>query len=373
MITPPYVAKPLRLDPFQALLLTPNRVGDPAAARAFARPYRAVAARLREWEDSGRMTRTAEPGLFLHEYTAGGLTIRGLVGALAIDRRAAGLDDRAVWPHEGVHPVQADELAARMYEMRMNPAPILLVHEGPTIVRELLRSVATRAPSFEYLDRTEQKQRIWTIADPAEIAAINNGLRDSAALIADGHHRYAAYLQLQAEHPGTQWDRGLAMLVDQIDTPLFLGAIHRTLVGVTVENLSEAATRCGGSVQVGARGFALAELAPNTLVVTDSNDWAVIRPPAAVGLELVSWLHTTLMPSLSQQPTTVAFHHAAEDALIRARSHTAAVLLPAPDFAAVRDLVNRGGLLPEKATSFQPKPSLGVLMRSVRDEPTDQR
>ncbi|UUZ58994.1 hypothetical protein [Nocardioides sp. B-3] len=52
----------------------------------------------------------------------------------------------------------------------------------------------------------------------------------------------------------------------------------------------------------------------------------------------------------------------------RARPRTVAVLLPAPDFAAVRDPVNHGGLLPEKATSFQPKPSTGVLMRSVRDE-----
>ena len=105
VITPPYVAKPLRLDPFRALLLAPSRVGDPASARAFARPYRAVAARLLEWEAAGRVKRTNDPALFLHEYTAGGLTIRGLVGALAIDRRAAGLDDRAVWPHEGIHPL----------------------------------------------------------------------------------------------------------------------------------------------------------------------------------------------------------------------------------------------------------------------------
>ena len=53
-----------------------------------------------------------------------------------------GLDDRAVWPHEGIHPAQVGELASRMYEMGMNPAPILLVHEGPADVRALLRVVA---------------------------------------------------------------------------------------------------------------------------------------------------------------------------------------------------------------------------------------
>ena len=28
-------------------------------------------------------------------------------------------------PHEGIHPVQADELADRMEDMLLNPAPIL--------------------------------------------------------------------------------------------------------------------------------------------------------------------------------------------------------------------------------------------------------
>lgn len=368
VITPPYVAKPLRLDPFRALLLAPSRVGDPASARAFARPYRAVAARLLEWEEAGRVSRTTEPALFLHEYTAGGLTIRGLVGALAMHRRASGLDDRAVWPHEGIHPAQVDELASRMYEMGMNPAPILLVHEGPADVRALLRTVAGRPPDVEYLDRTEQKQRIWAITDPAEITAINASLCNSAALIADGHHRYAAYLQLQEAHPGTAWDRGLAMLVDQTDTPLFLGAIHRTLTGVSVADVTAAAIKAGGTVQPGGRDQALADLAPDTLVLTDSEHWAVVTPPSVAGIELVEWLQTALIPSLETKPTSIAFHHAADEALSRAMRRTVAVLLPAPEFAAVRDLVNRGGLLPEKATSFQPKPSLGVLMRSVRDE-----
>ncbi|PUA79218.1 DUF1015 family protein [Nocardioides currus] len=370
VITPPYVAKPLRLEPFRAMLLAPNRVGDPASARAFARPYRAVANRLLEWEADGRVTRSELPGLFLHEYTAGGLTIRGLVGALAMDRRADGLADRAIWPHEGIHPTQVDELATRMFEMGMNPAPILLVHEGPEDVRALLTEVATRPPHGEYLDRNEQKQRIWAITDPRQIDAINGSLAGGAALIADGHHRYAAYLQLQEAHPGTAWDRGLAMLVDQTDTPLFLGAIHRTINGVSLDQVCAAAVLAGGAVHPGDRDTALAELAPNTVVVTDSHAWAVLTPPHGSGLELVEWLQSGLIPVLEQQPTSVAFHHSAEDALGRATARTVAALLPAPDFAAVRDLVNRGGLLPEKATSFQPKPSLGVIMRSLRDEPS---
>ncbi len=44
----------------------------PAAARAFGRPYREVAGRLRRWEATGRVLRDDEPAVYLHEYTAGG-------------------------------------------------------------------------------------------------------------------------------------------------------------------------------------------------------------------------------------------------------------------------------------------------------------
>ena len=37
--------------------------------------------------------------------------------------------------------------------------------------------------------------------------------------------------------------------------------------------------------------------------------------------------------------------------------------MPAPDLDQVQRVVISGGLLPEKATSFQPKPSLGSFIR----------
>ena len=55
-VVPPYVAKPLTLSPFRAVMLAPARVGDPASARALARPYRDVAGRLLDWIGQGWAT-----------------------------------------------------------------------------------------------------------------------------------------------------------------------------------------------------------------------------------------------------------------------------------------------------------------------------
>ena len=82
-------------------MLAPYRVGDAGAGRAFARPYREVAGRLRRWEAAGRVLHDPEPAVYLHEYTSGGITVRGLVGALDMSRRATDLAERAVLPPRG--------------------------------------------------------------------------------------------------------------------------------------------------------------------------------------------------------------------------------------------------------------------------------
>ena len=364
---PPYVARPLQLRPFQALMLAPRQVGDPSSARALARPYRDVADRLTDWIARGLALEDVDDALYLHEYTSGGLTVRGLVGALDVSRRAERSAERAVWPHEEVHPEQAGELADRMLQMRLNPAPILLVHRGTQELRDLVTAVAAQEPGWRYLDRSGQRQRVWAVRDPDTLSRIALQLADTRALLADGHHRYAAYLRLQDEHRGTPWDSGLAMLVDQLDTPLFIGAIHRVLRGADLGSLHQAAAEAGAAVSDLEPPTALESLDPDHLVMTDGAHWLRVRPPGSRDTAVVAWLHQQLLPRLDGRVPELAYHHSVEEAVTRASRRSPAVLLPSPAFRQVQDLVESGGLLPEKATSFQPKPSLGALMRPVRD------
>ena len=70
-------------------------------------------------------------------------------------------------PHEGIHPAQADELADRMAEMAMNPAPILLMHRAPARLRDAARRGSPpRAADHEFTDRAEQQHRVWAIREP---------------------------------------------------------------------------------------------------------------------------------------------------------------------------------------------------------------
>jgi uncharacterized protein (DUF1015 family) len=368
VVIPPYVGRPLRLAPFHGVRLSPRRIGDPASGRLFARPYRAVTTRLAQWQERGQLRRDAEPALYLHEYTAGGLTVRGLVGALDISHRASGPEDRAVLPHEGIHPVQADELADRMTELALNPAPILLVHRAPAQARAIVHAVLARPPVDDFVDRNDQRHRVWAIRDPELLSGLDQALAGSQALIADGHHRYAAYLRMQQRAPGGPTDRGLAMLVDQEDTPLFLGPIHRILTGVGLNDLAAAAEVVGAGFDLVDKTTAVQALGPATLVATDGKRWATVKLDVPEDRAAVELLHDDLVPALPRGPMRIEYHHSVEATLDRLRRDSVAVLMPAPDVDLVLKIAAADRLLPEKATSFQPKPSVGVLIRSLRDE-----
>ena len=157
------------------------------------------------------------------------------------------------------------------------------------------------------------------------------------------------------------------MLVDQDDTPLFLGAIHRTLPGTTLDALAHAARAAGADVGEHDRHHALGALDSTHLVLTDGTTWYAVRPHGLNEVAAVSWLHDHVLTRIPQPIACIDYHHNVDDALAATSSHAPAVLLPSPDFDQVRAMVESGGLLPEKATSFQPKPSLGVLMRPVTD------
>lgn len=347
-------------------MLSPREVGNPASFRLMARPYRAVTQRMRRWRERGDLWRDDTPALYLHEYTDGGVTVRGFVGALDISHRAAGPDDAAIYPHEGIHLRQSDELAARMAEMQLQPAPILMLQRYPDDVRDVAEALMQTTPLRSFTDRGEQRHRVWALRDAALIHVMQDRWASTSAVIADGHHRYAAYVRTQASRPGTAHDAGLAMLIDQDMTPLYPGPIHRVLRGTTLEDLHQAAralrlSHCDLDADV-----ALAELAPHRILATDGAAWSAFDVPDT--MSAVETLHRVIIPSLPRGPQQVAFRNSVQTTLRDIRAgRDVAVILPQLSINDIWDVVRRGDLLPEKATSFQPKPSPGVLLRSLKE------
>jgi uncharacterized protein (DUF1015 family) len=328
--------------------------------------YDEVDARLHEWQRDEVLVEDPEPALYVYEYTAGAHTVRGVVGVLGLRDPAVG----TVLPHEGVMPAPVHDRAELIARTRSNLEPILLVYDGDGAASDMVEQVTDEQRIIDTVAADGSSHTVWRITAQGALADMARDLAGRRALIADGHHRYAAYRHVQASQSGPEWDFGLAMLVDQRRYPLQLGPIHRVAHGLSLEELRARAPEGTTVKDFGADPAAAAEAAPGAasaraaFVASDGRRWAVVladRAPAEIDTHV---LHERLLPAWDVLDPDVHYVHDGEHAVAEARIHGGvALLVRPPSVAAVVAAAEQDRTLPRKSTSFGPKPRMGLLMR----------
>jgi uncharacterized protein (DUF1015 family) len=298
-----------------------------------------------------------------------------------------------------------------MAATRANLEPIFLVYDGaaPHRCRQLSEAAAGDQPTAaEVIDRVAGGQaplltvqtedgithRLWRIDDEPDLAAIETDLACRRALIADGHHRYAAYLELRDELRATgngpgPWDYGLAYLVDSAAYPVRLGAIHRVLprlpqhraaelakAAFTVDALPQGTDLAAAQdrlAEAGRHGAAFLLAGPDgfhLLTHPDPVQAAASMPSgssAAWQLLDAAILQQLLLDRLWGIPDSnpaVQISHDAAEATAAVRAGGTAVLVNPVQFDAVRAIAEHGERVPRKSTSFGPKPRTGLVLRT---------
>ena len=348
--------------------------------------YRHAALTLDSWIDTGVLRPDSVPGLYVYEQSDRGEVLqRGLVGALGLRDPA----DHVVLPHEDVMPGPVADRLELMRAAQANVEPILLMYDGEDgTTSQVVARVATQPPIVTATDSAGITHRLWHLFDPGELETVQADLAGRQALIADGHHRYAAYRALQAEQRATigpgPWDRGLALLVDLRAYPPAVGAIHRTVTGLELDDALVLAKDLFDErpIATPAVESTLAALRPGELLLVGPDRAAVLvaRDPERVRALLVrdhpaQWgqldtavVHHVLAEQLWAVPDDrISYHHDAARAVAHVRAHGGTGILLAP--VRVEDVlaIAAGGVrMPRKSTSFGPKPRTGFVLRSFR-------
>jgi uncharacterized protein (DUF1015 family) len=379
------------------LILPRLRNGQPGS------PYDDAGAELGRWLAEGVLVTDPEPALYVYEQVSvdaagcpdpGRVLQRGLIGALDLVPVAAGI----IQPHEDVAPGPVAGRRQLMEATQANLEPIFLLYEGAggAATRLVDEVAAGRVPIMEASTPDGLRHRLWRITDAAELASIAADLAPRTALIADGHHRYAAYLQLRdrqrnAGDGAGPWDSGLALLVDSIAYPPRVGAIHRVIVGL----LPDAAARLAASafrvreLPAGTADavYALAQLADaaadgvaflltgagRAYLLSDPDPAllraAVVEQPAQLWQELPGTVLQDLLFAriwgIEDDTRSVrAVHDAARamQAADEAPCGTAVICSPM-SAGQVYQVAALGKRVPRKSTSFGPKPRTGLVMR----------
>lgn len=347
-----------------------------------------AAARLRSWLKSGVLVRDPAPALYIYEQNGLGFVQRGIIGLV-------GVGGPAIHPHENVMPGPVAGRRELMAATEANLEPIFLVYNGSGgPASGLVDDVASgQAPFLTTVTSDGVTHRLWRVTDPGAHAAACADLAGRTALIADGHHRYAAYEGLRsrmrdAGHGDGPWDYGLAFLVDADAYPPRLGAIHRVLPGLP---FASAAARAAG-------GFTVRPLADDFDAATSALAAASADGPAFLlagrdGFRLLTAPDPARLASAMPAGTSqrwrsldaavlqqllladvwgirdnerdVLISHDAQEAVRQARAAggTAVLCNPVP-FTVVKEIAARGECVPRKSTSFGPKPRTGLVFRT---------
>jgi uncharacterized protein (DUF1015 family) len=377
--------------------------------------YHDAARTLREWQDAQILTPDPEPSLYVYEQATDGAQViqRGLIGALRLIQP----DARVIRPHEDVAPGPVAGRLQLMEATQANLEPIFLLYDrgegadgaASGAAAESLRggrdgaasrSVAEAAsglPLAEAVTSDGIRHRLWAVTDPGRLDAIAADLATRSALIADGHHRYAAYLRLQARRraagagPGP-WDYGLALLVDASAYPPDIGAIHRVIPGLppaaatrraadgfevsrlpggtrrlaaALDDLADASTRGPAFLVAGGSEVSL-------LTEPDQGQLGAAMPPGhsprwrSLAASVLQELLLRRIWKVGDSEADVRVVQGDAAAAVREADEAAgtAVLCSPMPAADVYALAAAGERVPRKSTSFGPKPRTGLVIRT---------
>jgi uncharacterized protein (DUF1015 family) len=398
----------------------------------------AAARTLGAWMAEGVLAADPRPAIYIyeqsidetarHDASPGQILQRGIIGAVRLSPPSAGI----ILPHEGVVPGPVQGRRELMEATQANLEPIFLLYDGspggiraqanpggdaagPLVAdggqgraasgdsrgattRLVDNMAATAEPLLTAVTEDGITHRLWAVTDPAAQAVIAADLAPRQALIADGHHRYAAYLELQQRRQAVDaqagpWDFGLALLVDSAAYPPRIGAMHRVIPGLPPAD-AVALAKAAFTVRALPPGLpaALGELAEAGrygaafLLASGDGHLHLLDQPDPVQVAQVmpagrSAAWRALAPSVLQQllirqiwrvedgPGAVNVVHQDAAAAVRAADETAgtAVLCNPVSADDVRDIAARGERMPPKSTSFGPKARTGLLLRSFAE------
>lgn len=375
--------------------------------------YARAAERLAAWREAGALRQDPRPAYYLHEtaFTHEGepRRRRDLLAALGLEPWAAG----AVLPHEHTMAGPKQDRLALMRATHANVSPIwVLAREEPPALADAWAWAEQRQPDAAFTVEGET-HRLWVLDEPSRVQAVQAAFELRPPLyMADGHHRYETALAFEqeagADLPGAHATLAVVSAAD--DPGLVVLPTHRLLEAlppsVDAEELevrfasafhaeyypfddgagADPAFVAGFLRQLEAQG----ETTPTVGVFgPDPEVLALLelrgRTPPAGAMPAdrseawqrldVAIVHTLLLDPLIAElgrprEEVLAYTRDALEAFASVRGGSARVaffLNPTP-VEQVLAVADAGDRMPEKSTSFHPKPPTGLVIRPLGPE-----
>lgn len=241
-ISPAMQAKYYAADPHNLIAVEKGRTrGDDSPQNNV---YTRAAASLREWIARKVVQQDAAPAFYAYtqEYEVAGTllrrTRRGFIGLGKLEEYAAGI----IFRHEHtLSGPKADRLELLRHTFTHTGQLFMLYSDPQLRVDQILDQVESSHPSVTQLtDEYGVVHRLWPVAEPHLIAAIQQAMADQKLVIADGHHRYETSLNFRNESrtragkllPDAPYERSMMTFINTRSEGLTILPTHRVVANL---------------------------------------------------------------------------------------------------------------------------------------------
>ncbi len=364
-------------------------------------PYAAAREQFESWQAQGVLVRDEQPAIWAHtqDYTGPDgrrRTRRGFFCRVRIEGYGPG----RVRPHERTHPGPKEDRLRLTRATKANISPIFSLYSDPENAAWAALEPATQQKPFgEVTDADGTTHRLWRVADPEAIAAVQAATREAELLIADGHHRYET-MQAYAEEveaagtpPNDEHHYILMCLVALEDPGLTVFPTHRLVNKLDEDGRAALAAALDRDFEI--EEVPLAQAAPPPgdgplelgyvkhgderayrLTLKDQRiaDEALPEHSDAYRRLDTGILETLLLEGalkLSDEDIShfngLFYARDTDEALrvVREGEYDAAFLMRPPPVQQVRDVAAEGENMPPKSTFFYPKLLTGLLFNPL--------
>ena len=417
-ISPTMQEKYYAADPHNLIAVEKGRAypGDTPQNNVYTR----AAAALNDWIREHVVVRDPAPAFYAYtqEYAVPGTeelrTRQGFIGAGKLEEYSA----RVVFRHEHtLSGPKADRLEL-LQHTKTHTGQLFMLYSDPQrrIHAILAEAEEAAAPATEMRDECGVLHRLWVIAEPQRVAAIQKAMEHQKLVIADGHHRYETALNYRNEcrtragkiDPEAPYERAMMTFINTRSEGLTILPTHR--VAAHLHDFSWTSVRrhlepwftaeefpfSGSGERSEAKRKFLAILArarakraigvyPATdaqkrafyvLTLREGASLAQLLPnvsPLQRELDVVLLHEGILEPALGITPQAVTAEAnltyerealAAIDAVDSGRAQISFLLNPC-DVEQVMKIATAGEVMPQKSTDFYPKLMSGITMFRV--------
>jgi uncharacterized protein (DUF1015 family) len=369
--------------------------------------YTRAEAAIQEWIRNGIVVRDPAASFYAYtqEYTVPGTserqTRRGFIGAGRLEEYSAGV----IYRHEHtLSGPKADRLEL-LRHTRMSTGQLFLIYSDAQkrVDAVLSEAESSLAPATEMTDEYGVVHRLWLVAEPERVKAIQEAMAEQKLVIADGHHRYETALNYRNERRAqagkivedAPYERAMMTFINTQGAGLTILPTHRVVAKLRdftwaglrryLEPWFKAEQFTGReeflrqlTAARGQRAIGVYPAAAEFYVLTlrPGADLAQLLPNvSALQRELdVVLLHEGILePGLGITPQSVAAEAnltyereagAALDAVDNGAAQIA-FLLNACDVEQVIKIATAGEVMPQKSTDFYPKLMSGITMYGV--------